>query len=358
MTEYSTSSEAYHTYHTARDRTNRWLEELDGVQFHSPGVSPLRLYNESESGEENKRSSLTTIESSHSIPPRLYLRYGDGRPKEPIPLMYNSTQKHAPSKQHSRPSDIAPHHHHHSSSKPHYSRRVTDEELYEPELIRVLPSHSGSMSRSTQHTRSKSLPRDAYGESNPVFSHGVPPPLPAQRIISQPIYPPHNSTPQRISPRSSSQAQQGPASRGRNPPSIVYAPSGHSARQPRYQPPLIYSHPPTVGPNGVVYSHSAPSKQQTTPSVTTRGPPPPHSSRDGERRPRSKSETRSKGGAKSFDEPRSRSRSRGGVYAEGSTPTASTPSLASDNSGSTYYVLPTGKQKIHVIVSVNPFATR
>jgi hypothetical protein len=40
------------------------------------------------------------------------------------------------------------------------------------------------------------------------------------------------------------------------PPPIVYAP-GHRSR-PHYAAPAIYTHPPKMGPNGIIYSHSAP----------------------------------------------------------------------------------------------------
>lgn len=84
MTEYTTSSEAVREYMTARERTALWVQTYtqDGADpsFVSPS-SPPSAISDSDAPSYGPDSD---DESSHSVPPRMVLRYGDGRPDIPI----------------------------------------------------------------------------------------------------------------------------------------------------------------------------------------------------------------------------------------------------------------------------------
>ncbi|KAJ7706945.1 hypothetical protein B0H17DRAFT_1325704 [Mycena rosella] len=340
MTEYTTSSQAIRDYLSSKERTKHWvrtrIEPPD--QCYSPSVAPSILYDP----DAIPTSPPSEVGSTHSVPPKMVLRYSDGRPDEPIPLQ----DAHHPLKRGS--SKMKPHESLRSQTlpTPHRSRAGSHGAPRVPEEIRILPSHAPP-SAAHSHARSKSLPRNTYSQiQDPIpqmpplhpSQHGgvgLPGPLPLPRpgplvTFSQP--PP----------------QQPWNGHGRHPPPIVYAPS-HRTR-PHYAPPAMYSHPPKIGPNGVIYSHSAPvPSAQYPPKYPTPYPSAIASSSIHEEQ-RSGSRTPSR---------RTRDRSRSRQL----SPASSTSSLTgSDGSGSTYYVLPTGRQKVHVIhtpdASANSSASR
>jgi len=169
-----------------------------------------------------------------------------------------------------------------------------------------------------------------------------------------------------------------------NPPSIVYAPSHNSHTN--YHPPAILSYRPTTGPNRIFYSHSVPPAQA---QIANAGYPSVHGSRapqeerihrhkrSSESRPSSsRHRDRSAGSSKSKStsgRKSGRDRSRSLPFEEEYPPTqhqhhhnperhhrhhARPPSpVGSDGSGSTYYVLPTAKQKVHVLRSPDTLYT-
>ncbi|KAJ7286406.1 hypothetical protein C8J57DRAFT_1287555 [Mycena rebaudengoi] len=341
MTEYTTSSQAIRDYQSSKERTKHWVHSRvePPDQCYSPSVAPSILYD----GEGVFTSPPSEAESSHSTPPKMVLRYSDGRPDQPIehPAGGYAT-KRSGSKNRSRESGHS--HGNRSRSGSHGAPHV-------PEEIRILPSRDAPRS-TTQHSRSKSLPRNTYSQiqdplpdlplphpsQHSLHPHGgapLPGPLPLPRpaplvTFSQPQPPWHNYP----------TYPAGPGGHRHAPPAIVYAPSHRS--RPHYAPPAILSHPPRMGPNGMIYSHSAPvhstqfPRKFPTPYPSAVAPSTQMSLVHEERRSGSRMPNR-----------HDRSGSR---TARQMSPASSTSSFTgSDGSGSTYYVMPTGRQKVHII---------
>lgn len=97
MTEYTSSSEAIREYLTARERTARWVKQHYGqdIQLLSPS-SPPSILTDSDALSYGPSKSE---ESTNSTPPRMILRWNDGRPDLPIP----SSSIHARSRSASHP---------------------------------------------------------------------------------------------------------------------------------------------------------------------------------------------------------------------------------------------------------------
>ncbi|EIN12119.1 hypothetical protein PUNSTDRAFT_140968, partial [Punctularia strigosozonata HHB-11173 SS5] len=78
MTEYTDDPEAIMEYMNARDRTKNWVvshsQAVASGAFYSPSVAPSVRTHESNSSDPD-----WDAESSKSIPPRMELKYGDGR---------------------------------------------------------------------------------------------------------------------------------------------------------------------------------------------------------------------------------------------------------------------------------------
>ncbi|KAJ7073954.1 hypothetical protein C8F01DRAFT_5269 [Mycena amicta] len=311
MTEYTTSSQAIRDYLSSKERTKHWvLNRAEPPDLcYSPSVAPS-VFNGNDNDFVLPPASDTG--SSHSLPPKMVLRYSDGRPDEAIPYGQGHGSKLRPSQPRSRSG---------SGTGPAPPRG--------PEEIRVLPT-SPVDPRPPGPVRSKSLPRSAYSQIQQ--DHGIPPvpPLPQMHVGFSP-------TPQPVW----NGAQDSHHGHGRHPPAIVYAPS-HARSRPHYAPPAIYTHPPQMGPNGMIYSHSAPVRpsQKYVPTPYPSVVPSAHSHmsavKEEEHRRRSKTPN---------GRDRSRSRTRRDL-----SPASSVSSFASNGSGSTYYVMPTGRQKVHVIL--------
>ena len=81
MTEYITSSYAFREHMSSRDRTARWVRSHSPTEskFYSPSLPPFVT------DELVPSSPPSEAGSSHSMPPKMVLRYGDGRPDIPIP---------------------------------------------------------------------------------------------------------------------------------------------------------------------------------------------------------------------------------------------------------------------------------
>ena len=349
MTEYTTSSHAFREYMSARDRTARWVQShspTEESEFYSPSLPPSVIDGLVPS------SPPSEADSSHSMPPKMVLRYNDGRPDIPIP---HPGPGHAMGKQGSRGYRNSPQtsssrvRSGSSSESPVFhppSRH--DHESSSPEEIRILPS-SGEVpisSRPPSHVRSKSLPRSALRPQVPAPDV---PFLPPPHLQTQTPYYDQGSAP--LGPQISPPPHQvnfaqpthpWPPRHGHSkhtPPAIVYAPS-HRTHQPHYAPPAMFHHPPRMGPNGMIYSHSAPVPGQYPPAYPT--PYPSVLGGSSHHHGSSAHDIRGPGGR---DHTRSLGRSNR------INPASSSTSLASQNSGSTYYVIPAQGQKVHVIVS-------
>jgi len=340
MTEYTTSSHAFREYMSTRDRTARWVQTHSPTEseFYSPSLPPTVIDGFVPS------SPPSEADSSHSTPPKMVLRYNDGRPDIPIPhpghgpsLMGKSGSKiyqtSAPQTSSGVRSDS-------SAESPVYNpsnpRRGHESRL--PEEIRILPS-SGEVpmsSRFSGHTRSKSLPRSSLRQ-RPLAPEV--PFIPPSHLQTQSPYlgqGPSAIPPEEISPppqqvNFAPPTHPWPPRHGHpkhTPPAIVYAP--HHSHQPHYAPPAMFHHPPQLGPNGMIYSHSAPVPGQYRPAYPT---PYPSVLGTSSRHHSSSAHahTRSLGQSTRIN------------------PTSSSASLTSQNSGSTYYVLPAHGQKVHVI---------
>ena len=326
MTEYTTNPQAVREYMSAQHRTARWLQGVaghGGGQYYSPSAPPSVLED-----VLVPSSPPSEADSSHSSPPKMILRYGDGRPDVPIP---------------------------HSSKRPHYAQQRTRSgssadapphgarsRRYDtsPEEIRILPTIGDAPSAATSaaaatrpgHSRSKSLSRAPDRRR-----HEPPPP-------DVPFVPPHYTS--RPPPAGFVQPppQWPPRHGAKHPPAIVYAPP-HGSQRSHYAPPTMYHHQPTqMGPNGMIYSHSAPAgvPGQYPPGYPTSAPYP--STATSHRHAASAHDVRTDPAR------RDRMRALGGHAMRQPSPSASSESLETRKSGSTYYVLPAHGQKVHVIV--------
>ena len=334
MTEYTTSSQAYREYMTSRERTAYWVHAHSPTEaeFYSPSVPPTVLDGLLPS------SPPSEADSSHSTPPKMVLRYNDGRPDVPIPRgMNNPGGRSYGNRTRSGSSGDSP-------SFRSQGRRH-DPTSRNPEEIRILPSFGGgevpssSNSSRPSHTRSKSVPRSsdrhhedvpevpfippAHMQTQSPYFNGAAPVSPQGGHGQVSFAPPPNAW----HPRNGGHPK--------HPPAIIYAPS-HNSRQPHYSPPAMFHHPPQMGPNGLIYSHSAPVPGQYPPAYPT-----PYPSVGSHVHSSSVNDVRM--------DPRNRMRSLG--RSTRMDPRVSAESLGSEKSGSTYYVLPAHGQKVHVIVS-------
>lgn len=367
MTEYTVTSQHIRDYKNSKARTSDWVSDVNAVEFYSPSVPRSEL-----SDDDDGLSEPSDVESSHSIPPKLMLRYGDGRPDIPIPHVHDLHDIASPSS-HTNPvlrSQTFPHSTHYRTGSDAHSHalsgrsRAQDQRerlmSHVPEEIQILPSYPvGGARAGTQHSRSKSLPRNAFSrETSPVPPLSLPP----SRIPQQPVYGAalsqrshHGGPGPQINPSQSQPSPwhtHGPGHLSRhNPPSIVYAPSHHS-RHPNYHPPAMYSYPPKIGPNGMIYSHSAPVPGTQYPPP---GAPPypsafvPSGPSRRDQSPSMSHHTGSRRARSSRGRNRARPVAKGEEHLDGNDSSSS----RSGESGSTYYVIPSGRQKVHVLVRIN-----
>ena len=349
MTEYTTSSHAFREYMSARDRTARWVQSHSPTEgeFYSPSLPPAVIDGLVPS------SPPSEADSSHSTPPKMVLRYNDGRPDIPIP---HPGPGHGMGKQSSKAYQNSPQTS--SSSSRVRSGSSSESPVFNPssrrdhespEEIRILPS-SGEVPISSRpsHARSQSLPRSSLRQRPPAPDV---PFIPPPHLQTQTPYYDQGSSllgPQPVSPPQQVNFAQPthpwPPRHGHpkhTPPAIVYAPS-HRSHQPHYAPPAMFHHPPRMGPNGMIYSHSAPVPGQYPPAYPT--PYPSVLGGSSHHHSSSAHDIRGPGG-------RDLSHSRSLGRSTRIDPASSSTSLTSQNSGSTYYVLPAQGQKVHVIVS-------
>ncbi|KAJ6531584.1 hypothetical protein DFH09DRAFT_1263838 [Mycena vulgaris] len=353
MTEYTTSSQAIRDYLSSKERTKHWvrnrIEPPD--QCYSPSTAPSIL----QDPDVIYTAPPSEAGSTHSVPPKMVLRYSDGRPDEPIPLQdLNHPLKRGGSKLDPRESLRSQ-----TMPMPHRSRSGSHGAPRVPEEIRILPSHAVDAPRSAanSHTRSKSLPRNTYSQiQDPIPD--MPMPHPSQHNIAMggaglhgPLPLPRPgplvtfSQPPPQAWNTYGPSSSAPHGRRHAPPPIVYAPSHRS--RPHYAPPAMYSHPPKMGPNGMIYSHSAPVPSSQYPAKY----PTPYPSAVASSAHMSSVNEERRSGSRT---PNRRDRS-GSRTARQLSPASSTSSFTGSNgSGSTYYVMPTGRQKVHVIVSRSP----
>ena len=394
MTEYATDPEAIQEFLHARDRCANWVNiHSQGLGFVSPSSPPSIL---SDDDAPSYGPSESDASSSHSIPPRMLLRYDDGRPDIPISHDRSPTHSraHPQSSRHTRSrsgslpahADIPPARYAQSLSYASGSRFAP---VGQPENIRVLPSRQAEEAQrapaSSSSHRSRGPPAQAiFPPHQPSIHDRVPPladPLHTSNRAVHGSSPRHAGPPIPVlaSPVNSSPTQSAPGgsrfyeqpgmaasmvhpglSYNYSPPAIVYAPSGRHGRS-NYQPPAIVyspsSHAHRRAP-GIAYSRSDPLPHSTP--YPSQGPPgstpfpSAHGSTSHRSRPRAQSTTeraQSRGRSSRPSTTRDRGRTRS------PTPSLSQSDTSSDTSGSTYYVLPSPGQKVQIIVSFH-FALR
>ncbi|RPD69530.1 hypothetical protein L226DRAFT_539707 [Lentinus tigrinus ALCF2SS1-7] len=395
MTEYATDPETIQEYLNSRERCANWVNiHSQGLSYVSPSSPPSIL---SDDDTPMYGPSESDASSSHSLPPRMLLRYDDGRPDIPIsqdPSPTHSRGQPQSSRHRSRSGSFAPPAPA-AADVPHHPARYAQTLSYAsgsryaptgaPENIRVLPSRqaedSQRMPASTSSSHRSRAPPPAQGIFQQPSIHDRVPPLAdhlhtSNRSVFAPT-PRHATTtsaqpiPVIASPTHSHPAPGGSrfyeqpgmaASTMQNglpyhyaPPAIVYAPSGRHAS--KYQPPAIVYSPSSHGTRrapapGIAYSRSDPLPHPTQYSPVNAGStpfPPVHGSSSHHSRPRAHS---------TAGHEQSGGRTHGGVPSSSRSRTRTrTPSLSpsdsdtsSDTSGSTYYVLPSPGQKVQIIV--------
>ncbi|KAI0297794.1 hypothetical protein B0F90DRAFT_869577 [Multifurca ochricompacta] len=262
MTEYTTDPEAIAHYLAARARTANWVDSLSGKTLVAPFVPPS-LVSDTDDGLSSQDSDG---ESSHSLPPRMVLRYPDGRPDVPVSGIKPwspQSQKHASPPYHSRPRAGS---HGYPPSNPNIHSRAPSHTtpLYitppppviatQPETIHVRPSPTGlgpQLSPNSYLTpethNSSSMPPTSRSRSMRSTPSSRPPPVSLQMIYSPP--PP------------SSQSHSAPVS------------PTYESFQPAQQPPPVpqppVPQPPIVSPSPI-YGFPSPASPHEPPPV---GPP-------------------------------------------------------------------------------------
>ena len=200
MTEYTSSPEAVREYMSSRERTAYWVRNHSPTRedFYSPSALPAEL-------PPTPTSPPSEVESTHSIPPKMVLKYKDGRPDIPISHGYyevSSNSTRSSSKRHGQQHQHPPSTNGHIRSRSHSAGHGLSEDRdrlgrsssrrtahthrpltpLTPEEIRVWPSET------VQPPRSKSLPRDQH------FHDDEPPqPLPSSTghaVPLQTMFPP------------------------------------------------------------------------------------------------------------------------------------------------------------------------
>lgn len=365
MTEYTSSPEAIQVFRNSRERTEHWVRSHS--PYHSQFYSPESPPSVASDIDLEDRGSETG--SSHSLPPKMMLKYGDGRD---VPISHwhyenggshkgsshsSSSRPHLQHSHHHHPHDRsrsaadayptrAPRHpehtgYHHSSARNAYHGVPED---LEPEEIQILPSDPHATPydsrnekyrprRASEPYRPEPLQSPPHKNAIEVLATPLPRYLPSHHGATAPPVTYSHSQP---IPRQYEQHHPAHShSRNRPPPSIVYAPGSHHATDHYAPPTIVYA--PTKAP-GMTYTVSAPTGSgfPQYPRITPAPYPTVHShlasiheeARYGMRAPLSREE---------------RTRAPSPISEAGSC-----------DSGSTYYVIPTPGQKVKVLPGPAP----
>lgn len=217
MTEYTTDPEAIAHFLAARNRTANWVDSLSGKALVAPSVPPS-LVSDTDDGLSSQDSDA---ESSHSLPPRMILRYPDGRPDVAVSTSGRGNNTSWPPKPtgttptyHSR-SQPGSHGHHPSNPNIHSRAPSNIAPLYvippppappiatHPETIHVrptppspiIPQSNNPYFSSDPHNnsftnRSRSM-RSSRPPTLPLQMVYAPPPVPSSHSHSAPVSPTH-----------------------------------------------------------------------------------------------------------------------------------------------------------------------
>jgi hypothetical protein len=173
MTEYTTSSEAIREFLWSRERTARWVHQHYGhdTELLSPSVPPSIISDDDALSYGPSESE----ESSHSTPPRMILRWNDGRPDIPV----GGSSNYARSRSQSHPHPFS-----------HRAGSLDDAPPLPPVGVNGFhpsaPSHhlSAALVPST-HSRYGQTPSYASGPfvTPPGQAHITPPPSPEHIVV-------------------------------------------------------------------------------------------------------------------------------------------------------------------------------
>lgn len=360
MTEYATSPQAIEAFRNSKERTAFWVRSHTPYygQFHSPDSPPSVV------GELEERDS--DDDSTHSLPPKMVLRYGDGRADIPISHWHydgmhdphrGPNVRPRPHAGYHHPHERArsavdayppPHMHYHDHVVPHHHpsrhglpRAFADDFSTPPEEIHILPSDPNAQPHRPMGTyrprRASEPPRRQPSQPIPIDDgpeviRPLPPRYPPNHVEAPP--PITYSHSQHIHDPYDHQHPSHSHSRGnRPPPSIVYAPGHH--HHDHYAPPTIV-YAPHKAP-GMTYTVSAPTGSgfPQYPRITATPLNPVRSNL-----------------SSVYEEPRYGP--RGPMHRENSMSRAPSPlsEVASGESGGTYYIIPTPGQKVKVLVRI------
>ncbi|KAG0695276.1 hypothetical protein DFH29DRAFT_1005616 [Suillus ampliporus] len=310
--------------------------------FYSP-ESPPSVASDIQDLEERQSDNG----SSHSLPPKMMLKYGDGRD---IPISHWHYENGGSHKGSSHSSSSRPHLHNHHRHAHDRSRSAAD--AYPTRAPRH-PEHTGNTNPSSDphatpydSRNEKYRPRRASEPYRPEPLLSPPhksavevPPTPSPRYAPSrhaPAAPPVTYSHSQPIPRQYEQHHPAHShSRNRPPPSIVYAPGSHHTSDHYAPPTIVYA--PTKAP-GMTYTVSAPTGSgfPQYPRITPAPYPTVHSHL-----------------ASIHEEARYGSR---GPLPREDRPRAPSPISEADScgSGSTYYVIPTPGQKVKVLPGPAP----
>lgn len=260
MTEYTTDPEAIAHYLAARARTAHWVDSLTGKTLVAPSIAPS-LVSDTDDGLSSQDSDA---ESSRSLPPRMVLRYPDGRPDVPVstdPRWPPHNQKPTtPTPFHTRPragsgsngyppSNPNIHSRAPSNAVPLYVTPPPPVVATQPETIHIRPSptspipQQGPVSYLTQDPHhSSSLSTPSRQRSMRSAPSARPLPMPLQMIYTPPA----------------------PSSQSRSAPVSPTHETFQAAQQSLPPPPPSAPHPPIAAPSPV-YGFPSPTSAHEPP---------------------------------------------------------------------------------------------
>jgi hypothetical protein len=265
MTEYTTDPEAIAHYLAARARTAHWVDSLTGKALAAPSFPPS-LVSDTDDGLSSQDSDG---ESSHSLPPRMVLRYPDGRPDVPVstdprwppqgqkpttPAPFDARPRAGSGSHGYPPSNPNIHSRAPSNGFPLYVSPPPPVVATHPETIHVRPSPTSPI---PQQGPISYIPPDPHHSTSPSTSA-------RQRSM--------RSTPSSRRPPVSLQmiyTPPAPASQSRSAPVSPTHESFLAAQQPPPLPPPSASHPPIAAPSPV-YGFPSPTSAHEPPPT---GPP-------------------------------------------------------------------------------------
>lgn len=265
MTEYATDPEAIHEFLTARDRTNNWVSvHSQGIHFAAPSSPPSTISDDPDAPSYGPSESDSA--STHSLPPRMVLRYPDGRPDVPI------SSDGAPS-----PTSSRRDYKYGPQSSSHHSRSRSGSQAPPPAHPADIPPPARYAQTLSYATGSRYAPS--------AHPHITPPRSPESIRVLPSRQAEDSHSPIRVQASNTSHRSRGPAAQAifqpqGHPPSIH--PSTHNDRYPPLADPLHTSnrsviaptpqHPSAsaqtpsyaAAPGGIAQSHSQPASASYT----------------------------------------------------------------------------------------------